>query len=69
MKEWIRLFQINDRSCLEEQLNRFINQNDVTDIKVWTDCNGWYAQVRYRFKESPPYSKPDFSEESSTSSE
>ncbi len=69
MKEWIRLFHLNDRSFLEEQLNRFISQEDITDIKVWTDENGWYAQVRYRFQSGPTYSKPDSSEESSTSSE
>lgn len=58
-KSWIRLFSINDRSFLEEQLNQFIRDHDVVEIVVWNDISGWYAQVRYSFPESPTYCRPE----------
>lgn len=63
-KKWIRLFQINERSHLEENLNRFINEYSDCEISVWTENGLWFAFVRYSYDKSPAYSKPDFSEES-----
>ncbi len=59
MKQWIRLFQLNDRAWLERNLNEFIRDYDVTEIKVWNDQNLWCALVRYSYNVSPTYAKPD----------
>lgn len=59
MKQWIRLFQLNDRSWLEQNLNEFIRDYCVTEIKVWNDENYWYGLVRYGYLEAPTYPKPD----------
>ncbi len=59
MKQWIRLFQLNERSWLEQNLNEFIRDHDVTEIKVWNDHNLWNASVRYSYQESPKYTKQD----------
>jgi hypothetical protein len=64
-KKWIRLFQMNDRSILEEQLNRFINEYEDVTIKVWTEQGMWYSEVRYFYKSHPTYSKPETLEVSS----
>lgn len=56
-KKWIRLFQINERNFLEQQLNQFINENDVESIDVWTENDLWFAKVVYRFHEAPSYVK------------
>lgn len=58
-KRWVRLFQINDRSFLEEQLNRFINQYPDSEIKVWTENGIWYAQANYSMGERPFYSNKE----------
>lgn len=62
-KQWIRLFCVHDRSDLEQSLNQFISEHDVTEIKVWSvdsDEYHWNAQVRYSFSEAPKY---DYNEE------
>lgn len=68
-KKWIRLFQLSDRSWLEESLNKFINEHEDCEISVWTHDMFWCAKVRYSYPESPTYSKPPSEEESSASSE
>lgn len=62
MKQWIRLFQLNDRGILERNLNEFIRDYWVTKIKVWNNENLWCASVRYGYLEEPKYAKPDSSE-------
>lgn len=59
MKEWIRLFQHNDRFLLEETLNRFIQERDVSEIDVWVNQELWFAKVRYKFQNAPTYCKQD----------
>ncbi len=59
MKKFIRLFQNNERSNLEENLNRFINQYDDVEIRTWTDNGLWRAEVRYSFPTAPTYCKPE----------
>lgn len=46
-KEWVLLFQINDRSWLQDELNRAVRDYDIRDIQVWSDEQGWKAMVRY----------------------
>jgi hypothetical protein len=55
MQKWIRLFQINERSFLEEQLNRFLSEHKEVEIKVWTEDGMWYAQAIYTFGDRPTY--------------
>lgn len=50
-KEWIRLFSNSEKSIIEETLNSYIRDFDVTDIEVWTNKNHWYAKIRYKFIE------------------
>ena len=56
-KRWIRLFQINERSFLEEQLNRFVNEYPDSDIRVWTENGMWFAHASYSMGEIPTYFK------------
>jgi hypothetical protein len=65
--KWIRLFQINERCFLEEQLNRFMFEHPDSEIKVWTENGMWFAQATYSFEDAPTYSKPENEEESSPS--
>jgi hypothetical protein len=63
MKKFIRLFHLNERSWLEEELNKFINEYDDCDIRVWKDDSGWYAQVMYSYPKPPSYCIDTHSEE------
>ena len=51
-KKWIRLFQLSERSWLEENLNKFINEYDDCEIIVWNHEYLWCAQVRYSYPEN-----------------
>lgn len=47
-KSYILLFNLNERSDLQDSLNQLIHQKDVKEIKVWQDNLGnWSAFVRY----------------------
>lgn len=61
MKQWIRLLRHAYRSDLEQSLNEFIRDHDVTEIRVWTNSEDedWCAQVRYTYPEAPTYCKPE----------
>lgn len=58
-RKWIRLFQIHERSFLEEQLNRFVNEYPDSEIRVWTEDDMWYAHASYSMGERPTYPKPE----------
>ena len=47
IKEWIALFSLCDRALLQNELNSFIRDHDVIEIKVWNDEGNWNASVRY----------------------
>ncbi len=64
-QKWIRLFQLNKRCWLEENLNQFLKEYPDSEIKVWNDQNYWYDQVIYSYPEGPSYFKPEISEASS----
>lgn len=64
-KKWIRLFDLCDRSLLEENLNKMISEYGECEIDVWSFNDRWMAKVRYSYSESPQYSKPETSEASS----
>lgn len=58
-QRWIRLFQNNDRSHLEMNLNLFLKDHPESEIRVWTNEYQWFAQVIYLYTDSPTYSKPE----------
>lgn len=59
-RKWIRLFQINDRSHLEQNLNKLIMCfEDLEILGIWTENGLWFASVRSSFMEQPKYSKPE----------
>lgn len=64
-QRWIRLFQLTERSHLEENLNLFLKEHPDADIKVWT-CGDdmWYAKAMYSYPKSPTYFKTSNEEES-----
>lgn len=61
-KKWIRIFCLNTREWLEEELNKFINQYDDCEITIQRTNYDWVAYVRYSYPESPTYSKPESKE-------
>lgn len=49
-KEWILLFEINERSWLQNELNRAIRDYDVTNIQVSFEDGKYFAILRYKGK-------------------
>ena len=58
-QRWIRLFQLSERSWLEESLNLFLRDHPDSEITVWSNESSWCAQVIYSYPDSPTYSKPE----------
>ena len=54
-KKWIRLFSICERSWLEQELNKFIQEYDVIEIDIWNNENFWNAKVLYSYPTPPNY--------------
>jgi hypothetical protein len=51
MTKWVALFQFEDRSFLQDNLNQFIRDHKNCEVRVWTDNHMWYAQVMYEYKD------------------
>lgn len=66
-QRWIRLFHLNTREWLEENLNLFLKEYPDCEIRVWNNEHGWYAQCFYSYPEPPTYLKQDSLEDSSIS--
>lgn len=47
-KKYVLLFNLTERSHLQDNLNKIIFDYDDVEIEVWQDVNGWWsAFVRY----------------------
>lgn len=66
MSRWHRLFQLNDREWLEQNLNEFSRDYPDSFVeRVWTDNDIWYAHVSYSKGFQPTYSTQEPSEPNS----
>lgn len=49
MNKYIVIFQHNQRSSLQDEMNKFMGQHKIHDVNVWSTIHHWCASIVYSY--------------------